>query len=272
MTSQQIIHGDCQTLSHSFDDSRQYDVLICDPPYSKHVHEKAMSQSASRGTRKRDLGFDSLSHQLRFFIATTAARKIKRWSLIYSDIEGLGPWRSEMEIAGAEYIRHIPWIRWSAPQLSGDRPPSGCEFVTAYHNASTKKQWNGPGNLLSLNHKCLRGEDKHKAEKPLDQALDLVNWFSNPGEHVLDLTAGNGTVGLASKLLGRSYTGYEIDKAWADKASLRLESPLSDRDTERYHRWDNAHAIELEERKRMTDHTASVRAKFEAKKLYGDVR
>jgi hypothetical protein len=177
-----------------------------------------------------------------------------------------------MDIAGAEYIRHIPWIRWSAPQLSGDRPPSGCEFVTAYHNAATKKSWNGPGNLLSLNHKCLRGEDKHKAEKPLDQALDLVTWFSNEGEHVLDLTAGHGTVGLACKMLGRSYTGYEIDEVWAAKATARLQSDLSARDLERYDRWQISHTVELEERERMMKHTASVRAKFEAKKLYGDVR
>jgi DNA modification methylase len=266
MTSQQIIHGDCQLL---LDPSSVYDVMICDPPYSKHVHDKAMSQSASRGTRKRDLGFDSLSEGLRHFICHVASWQVKRWSLVYSDIEGLGDWRENMLRVDAEYIRPIPWIRWSAPQLSGDRPPSGCEFVTAYWSGtSIKKSWNGPGNLLSLNHKCLRGEDKHKAEKPLDQALDLVNWFSNPGEHVLDLTAGNGTIGVACRILGRSYTGYEIDESWASKASLRLESfTLSNRDEERYQRWKASYALEVEERKRMTEHTASVRAKFEANRV-----
>jgi site-specific DNA-methyltransferase (adenine-specific) len=53
----------------------------------------------------------------------------------------------------------------------------------------------------------LRGEDKHKAEKPLDQALDLVEWFSDEGETVFDPFAGSGTIGLACRILGRSYLG-----------------------------------------------------------------
>lgn len=232
----QVIQGNSIELFEG-----NYDVMIVDPPYSKHVHKNAVSQSTSRGARPRDLGFEHLSDELREFIAHVAATSIKRWSLIYSDIEGLHDWRVSCINAGAKYIRPIPWVRWSMPQLSGDRPPTGCEFVTAYWgNQKGKKSWNGPGNLTHLAHKCLRGEGKHKAEKPLDQVLDLVSWFSNPGEHILDLCAGAGTVGLACKLLGREYTGFELDEHWVQVANTRLNSPLSKRDQERFERWNTS--------------------------------
>lgn len=125
------------------------------------------------------------------------------------------------------------------PQLSGDRPPTGCEFVSVFHGAAKgKKHWNGPGNLTHLAHKCLRGEGKHKAEKPLDLMLDLVDWFSDPGELVIDPFVGSGTTALACKLLGRDFAGTEVDAEWAARARARVAAPkLSARDEERYRRW-----------------------------------
>lgn len=216
-----------------------FDVMFADPPYSAHVHANAVSQSEKRGARKRDLGFDHLSDELRTHVAMLAAG-VRRWSVICSDVEGLADWRTACTTCGATYVRPIPWVRWSMPQLSGDRPPSGCEFATVFYGTTKgKKSWNGPGNLTHLAHKCLRGEGKHRAEKPLDQALDLVSWFSEPGERVLDPCTGSGTVGLACKLLGRDYVGYELDPKWAAHAHDRIERGwnLSARDRERYERW-----------------------------------
>ena len=231
----EIVAGDCRTAI-----SRAYDAMIVDPPYSQHVHKNATSFSAKRGVRHRDLGFEHLSGELRGYIATCAAG-VKRWSVIYSDIEGYHDWRVACLDAGASYIRGVSWVRWSSPQLSGDRPPQGCELLSLFWGSQKgRKSWNGPGNLTHLAHKCLRGEGKHKAEKPLDQMLDLVSWFTNPGEWVLDPCAGSGTVGLACKLLGRNYTGYEIDNEWALKAAERIHAPLSARDQERVRRWKEA--------------------------------
>jgi hypothetical protein len=174
--------GDCRDLT----DVSFVDVMIVDPPYSDHVHKSAVSQSPGRGVRKRDMGFDSLTPELAAYISNTAA-KVKRWSLIYSDIEALTMWREMCIEAGATYIRATPWVRWSMPQLSGDRPPSGCEMISLFWGTQTgRKSWNGPGNLTHYDHKCLRGEDKHRAEKPLDQALDLVTWFTNERDNVYD--------------------------------------------------------------------------------------
>jgi len=202
------------------------------------VHRKAVSQSRNRGTRKRDLGFGHLTDELREFTCRVAAA-IPRWSVIYSDVESITLWKDGLERVGATYIRTIPWVRWSMPQLSGDRPTTGAEAVIiAWGSRRGRKHWNGPGSLTHFDHKALRGEDKHKTEKPLDQALDLVSYFSDEGETVLDPFAGAGTFGIACQLLSRGYVGVELDPEWAAKARARLESDeLSARDAERYERW-----------------------------------
>jgi hypothetical protein len=216
----------------------RFDVLLTDPPYSEHCHESAVSCAPGTGAVSRDFGFDPLSASLRQYLAACAA-KAARWSVMYSDLESAEELMRACVSAGATRIRQVPWIRWSMPQLSSDRPPQGAEMlVMTYGTAAGKKSWNGPGWLTHLEHSCLRGRDKHPTEKPLDQALDLVHWFSEPGETVYDPCAGAGTIGLACKLLGREYFGCEINPEHAAAAKDRIEcGSLSDRDSDRLGRW-----------------------------------
>ena len=252
-----IALGDCRSFEWSGD------ILYTDPPFSARVHTKAYSQSQKNGVRGRDFGFDSLSTDLMLWTCRLAAA-VKRWACIYTDIESVGDWKNGLEAAGATYIRALPWVRWSAPQLTGDRPPSGCEMlIIAYGKDKGKKHWNGPGNLLCMSHKCLRGNKKHKAEKPLDQCLDVVDWFSDERETVLDPFSGSGAIGKASVLLNRGYLGCELDPIWHGKALNRLSDPLSDLDQSKYSNWEIAKKVEREEKERMRAHTAKIRAKLD---------
>jgi site-specific DNA-methyltransferase (adenine-specific) len=236
--------------------------MITDPPFSPHVHANTVSASASggqnlRGVERRDLGFEALDDGTRTWLMQ-AAGAVARWSVIYSDVESTHKLRelaahkdvATKSLAGrARYLRTIAWIRWSSPQLAGDRPPQGREDVCVFNadplldvslfwgTQAGPKAWNGPGNLTHLDHKCLRGAGKHKAEKPLDQLLDLVSWFSEPGETVFDPFAGSGTTGLACSLLGRNFVGCELSPEWAANATARIQAHLSDRDRERLRRW-----------------------------------
>ncbi len=249
-----ILNCDCRDLDLSL--VATFDTMLVDPPYREHVHKSAVSCSPEGGgVRERDLGFVHLSEDLRASIAKFAGT-VKRWSIVYSDAESLHEWRSACEAAGAKYIRPVPWIRWSMPQLSGDRPTTGWELLTCYWgSAKGRKSWNGPGNLLvyrheeadcppldELTHKCLRGDNKHKTEKPLDQMLDLVEFFSNPGDTVFDPCSGSGSTALACAILGRNFVGCELDEEWVDKSTERVrlyqeDGKLSERDAERYGRF-----------------------------------
>lgn len=217
------------------------DVLIVDPPYSAHVHASATSvgTDGKRAVRRRDLGFSALTPELRAHIAL-AARSVRRWSCVFSDVESTHTWREAC--AGAEYIRTVPWVRWSQPQLSGDRPCTGAEMVSVFHRSGARgkplrKRWNGPGSMTHLARRCLRGEDKHPTEKPLDLILDLVSWFSDPGDTVIDLCAGAGTTALACRLLGRECIAIELNAAWAERATARETGVLSERDIARAVEW-----------------------------------
>jgi len=197
-----------------------HDHVICDPPYSAHVHNNAATMRGGKAG-KNELGFDSLSSELRMDIARAVA-DAKSWSVIFCDWEGLSAWKEAIEDAGGEYIRAIPWVRWSMPQLSGDRPPQGSECIILAHPGGKKVKWTGPGNLICFNDKAMRGKDKHKCQKPLGLMLKLVDFFTEPGSTVIDPCAGSGTTLMAAKILGRKFEGWEIQAEWAAKIEARL--------------------------------------------------
>lgn len=221
-----------------------FDTQISDFPYSPHVHENAASVGAvggsGPGAHARDLGFAALSALLRAKGAEAAAG-VKRWSVVFSDWQGAHRWDDEAKRAGAEPIRWVPWVRWSQPQLSGDRPCTGSEAVLLYHamNAGkpVRKHWNGAGSLTHFAQRCMRGADKHPTEKPLDLILAMVSAFSDPGESVIDLTAGSCTTALACRLLGRDCVAVEIDPKWAGHGQQRATLPARGRDLERAKEW-----------------------------------
>lgn len=256
-----ILNCDCADLDADL--VATFDTMLVDPPYSEHVHKSCVSKGPGADVVARDLGFVHLSERLRDTIAKFSGL-VKRWSVVYSDVESAMIWRKACENRGAKYIRPIPWIRWSMPQLSGDRPTTGCEMLTCYWGSQKgKKGWNGPGNLIAyrheddeadappldaLDHKCLRGSDKHRTEKPLDQALDLVEFFSNPGDTVFDPCSGSGAVALACAILDRDFVGCEIDADWVDRSNDRVqlwqdEHKLSARDADRFGRYTAAKAL-----------------------------
>lgn len=231
----------CDALDVPLDVIESCHVLVSDFPYSAHVHASAVStRTGGAGVRKRDFGFEHLSPALRARGAKAAAR-VSRWSVIFSDHEGTHEWRVACVAAGAEYIRTVPWIRWSQPQISGDRPGQGSEAVLLFHATSRgrpiKKHWNGSGGLTHFSERCLRGEDKHPTEKPLDLMLALVSAFSDPGETILDLAAGSGTTALACRILDRNCIAIEINPRWADHGRARVNSDLATRDRDRLREW-----------------------------------
>lgn len=231
--------GDCMTWAAG--DFDGFDALIVDPPYSDHVHENMASHGTNgRGSRPRDPGFDSLSPEARLALLRIAAR-MRRWSVVFSDMQTAHVWNAAAS-RPLEAVRWVPWVRWSQPQLSGDRPPSGCELVLLYHRAGAKR-FNGPGNLTHHANRCLRGADKHPTEKPLDLMLDLVSWYSDPGESMLDPMAGAGTTAVACRLLGRNCLAIERDEKWRALAEARIALAGPPRDRERALEWcDTTHA------------------------------
>lgn len=231
------------------------DVMLTDPPYSAHVHENAMSsRTAGAGPVSRDLGFGPLTDDLRTYLALCAS-VVKRWSIVCCDLESTHLWRASMAAVGVEYIRELPWIRWSQPQISGDRPPTGAEAVLHFHAMGPAgprggapkplaKTWNGPGGLTHYDATSMRGNDKHPTEKPLALGLTIVASFSNPDETLFLPCEGRGTFAQACRMLGRDCIAVEGDSIWAAEAELRTTAPYDKRDRAAAAAWGEAWYLE----------------------------
>lgn len=180
--------------------------------------------------RNVDLGFDHLTDELRDFLAAEAARLTRRWVLVFSDTEGAHLWAEALTGHGLDYVRTGAWVkRGSTPQFSGDRPATGHESITICHPAG-RKRWNGGGGhavwdvpIVLNRSRSEKSERVHPTQKPLPLMGTLVEQFTDPGDMILDPTAGSGTTGVAAKRLGRLAILVEQNEAHCEAAALRLE-------------------------------------------------
>lgn len=229
-------HGDCRTW---LPELPPVDHVITDPPYSKHVHGAARSsrmQSANdRGgrygadvRRNVDLGFEHLDPELRRFSAEFFAALVRRWVLVFSDVESANLWRDDLTAFDLDYVRTGAWIKeGSTPQFSGDRPAVGFEAVTICHPKG-RKRWNGGGkhavwSVPIVLDRGRTGEGRlHTTQKPLGLMSGLVDLFTDPGETILDPFAGSGTTLLAASHAGRKAIGIEQSEAYCEVIAKRL--------------------------------------------------
>lgn len=211
--------------------------IITDPPYTEHTHVKSRigssiavdGDSVAAGSRSVDLGFAHIAEAERTMIAVQVARICTRWSLFFTDCEGLGDWRRAVLDAGLQHIRSGAWVKLNAtPQFTGDRPGTGVEMIEIAHPKGRKK-WNGGGKHALWTHaiaidRAGKGDRVHTTQKPLPLMLELVELFTDPGDVVLDPFCGSGTTGVACIRLGRRFIGVEKDAKYAAVAQERLEA------------------------------------------------
>lgn len=239
-----LVEGDCLAVLPMLPD-RSVGHVITDPPYSDYVHAKgwrgatlgdARGDHAGGATsngacfaRARELGFDAITQEGRGAVARQAARLVRRWSLLFCDVESSGNWRTAVLGAGLQHIRVGLWIKLGAtPQFTGDRPATGAEAIEIAHPKGRKK-WNGGGthavwtHAIELNRGGVNAR-VHTTQKPLPLMLELVELFTDPDDLVLDPFAGSGTTGVACLRLGRRFIGIEKDPTYAAVARERLEA------------------------------------------------
>jgi site-specific DNA-methyltransferase (adenine-specific) len=217
-------HGDCLAGLRTLDD-KSVDVCITDPPYSRDLYARHRSNKhnlAQQGCRMK-LASNSIGSidDMLDEVAAQILRVTRRWIVVFSDMEITHRWRGQL---GSSYVRTGVWVKTNPmPQVSGDRPAQGFEAATIAH-ASGRKRWNGGGRPATWIFGTCSGDERpdHPSPKPLALMERLVADFSDPGELVLDPFAGSGTTGVACRLLGRDFVGWELDATYHEIASRRL--------------------------------------------------
>lgn len=216
--------------------------VICDPPYSKHVHGKSRAGARALTTgaghdcisREVDFGFAYLSAELRWAMVRETKRLTERWALFFSDVESAWLWRLSLVAMGMDYVRTCSWHKLaSTPQFTGDRPAVAEEAITTVHQPG-RKRWNGGGKQGFYEHAVTSGrgifEDReHTTQKPEKLMIELIDDFTDPGDLVYDYCAGYGTTGIGC-IHGaggpRRFVGVEMSEKYCQKAAERFDLEL----------------------------------------------
>ena len=114
------------------------------------------------------------------------------------------------------------WLQYVMPGYLG-RKLGGNEI--AYSFGVPVPSSNGRHLIPSVGPKAQpngRRANGHPCSRALIHMQWLANWWSEPGENILDPFMGSGTILLAAKNCGRRATGIEIEERYCEIAVKRL--------------------------------------------------
>src|SRR5581483_7769462 len=152
-----IYHADCRDVLPAL---VAVDHVITDPPYARDVYVRLGVPNshparagapanlgrtgigafgpakAGNGARIRRLAAGEIGciDEMIEPVGAEIARLVRRWALVFSDVETTHRWRAALEGAGMRYVRTGAWVKPDPmPQFSGDRPAVGFEACTIAH-------------------------------------------------------------------------------------------------------------------------------------------
>ena len=237
MTSWILNHGDCldpvSGLASLAD--RSVDVTITDPPYEAEAHTKQRRQKAcgvgdSVDVVESPLNFDAITEEQRDKSAEHIVRATRHRAIVFCQVEAIAAWRASFAACATkrdalEYRRTLVWVKPDAmPSLHGRYPGQAFEAMILLQRPSAPAC---PVGGKSRIYEFMRAQDgrlpnPHPTTKPLPLMRQIVEDFTDPGDLVIDPFAGSGTTGLAARILGRRFVGWERDANYHAIATRRL--------------------------------------------------
>lgn len=246
-----LILGDAFDVMLSFKDE-SFDLIYVDPPYKLSnggfTCQNGKAVSVNKGDWDKSEGFEKDLEFHRKWIAE-CKRILKPNGTIFIS----GTYHSIYHCGYAllvddwHILNDISWFKPNAsPNLSGRMFTASHEsIIWAKKNKKAKHVFNYqlmremefPRDQLkalgkqmrsvwsiSTTQKSEKTQGKHPTQKPLSLIARIVLAASNEGAEILDPFMGSGTTGVASKKLGRNFTGIEIEKEYFKLANKRINS------------------------------------------------
>jgi site-specific DNA-methyltransferase (adenine-specific) len=206
------------------------DCCITDPPFDARTHRAAIESPRQRDGQRRigdALSFAPLSAEGLPLLALQIVRVTRRWILIFTAERMIEAWAAALESADARFVRlGIAERSNPRPQMSGDRPAPGADWIVIAHASPGRMRWNGRGRPAVWRAPAARfdaGGQVHPTQKPLGLLRALIEDFSSAGELVCDPFFGSGTTAVACRESGRRFVGWEIDERYHASAAKRVE-------------------------------------------------
>jgi site-specific DNA-methyltransferase (adenine-specific) len=206
------------------------DVVITDPPYEAEAHtlERRVVRRPGGAPDAGFVGVEALDFQpitaaQRVEVAAHIARISRHRAVVFCQPEAIAAWRDAFNRGGMPYRRSLPWTKPDAmPSYHGRWPGQAYEaIVLAMHPSAPPCPIGGKAKRYEFNKNGL-GAAPHPTTKPMPLMRELVNDFTRPGDLVLDPFAGSGSTGVACRMLGRRFVGWERDPTYFEIACRRL--------------------------------------------------
>ena len=115
----------------------------------------------------------------------------------------------------------VQTLAYSVPGYNG-RKLGGEEFAycfgTPVASAPGRRVIPGRGPTVQKTH-----SNGHPCPRSVDHFRWLINWWTEPGQVVLDPFMGSGTTGEAAYQMGRHFVGIELDPNYYEIATKRID-------------------------------------------------
>jgi hypothetical protein len=211
----EIVTGSCLDPERGMPalEDKSVDHVITDPPYEAHVHDdsRRVLGPGGVGAVHVSMDFDAITEPARAEAAEHMVRISRGWVLVFSALEGIGPWQAALLAAGAKKRNTCIWVKTHCtPKIQGDGPASAAEAIVCAWAGKGRSVWNAHGSYGTYSYPVSRGPNRrHSCEKPLALMEQLILDFTMPGQLILDPFLGGGTTAIAAKILDREWAGYE---------------------------------------------------------------
>ena len=205
------------------------DAVICDIPYSQRTVDGYGSAPSADGFATRGISsYDGWTHdeavEFGFYWATMS----RRWFVMFGSHDQVFAVGARLEQAKALYtFPPIVWVkRRPTPRLYADGPSMAVEFILVCRRRrqlERQEKRHRPGAYVG--HKVPTDQRYDlTGQKPLWLMRALVRDYSEPGDLVVDPTAGTGSTIVAALMEGRRAIGAEINPERAAIANERART------------------------------------------------
>lgn len=226
MPSITLHHGRWQTaLAHI----EQCAAVIMDPPYSERTVKGQRSNSSSGPKSGLNYGFTT-EVEIWDLVAHWAPRT-RRWFVMAGDHYTVRWALEALEARGWYHFPPQPWIKTDAmPRVQSDGPSPHAEFfaiarprrrLERIEKRYRKGYFHGPSRPGRI-----KGVVGAKPPWLIEQ---LISYYSEPGDLIVDPFAGGGSTLRAALALGRCAEGAEAKKSTFDKAQRLIGKALNER-------------------------------------------
>lgn len=214
----QIFKGDCLEIMPTLE-AQSFDAVICDPPYQ----QTSLSWDVI-------IPFDDMWRNIKRLLKSRGA----------CVLFGSEPFSSLLRVSNLDWYKY-DWV-WDKsisgnPLLAEYQPLKIHENISVFSNGAhvynpemrkgkMRKKGGGYSKLFDVKLTSSVNDDYfpvsiieysnavrkfHNTEKPLELMQYLIRTYTNPGDRILDFTAGSGTTLHAAKIERRACVGIERD-------------------------------------------------------------